>query len=359
MRYVVILAGGSGTRLWPLSRKGMPKQLLELVGGVSLLRMAYERVARVVPAERILVCTGASYADVVAEQLPELAPENLLGEPVGRDSLNAIAWSAAVLADRDPDAVVATVTADHVIEPVDAFVEALEEAFSVAEENDDALVTFGVVPTTAHTGYGYLHRGDGLDGHPSTCEVREFKEKPDAATAERYLASGQYWWNSGMFVWQARTFLDQLAGLVPESYRIVTELATHPAKLAGLYPQLPRISVDYAVLEPVSQGRGSARILAVALPIQWSDVGGYAALAEHLPTDADGNAVDGRAVLLDSSDTVVVNRTSPEHVVAVVGGQDLIVVTTADITLVCPASAAEQVKALVAEVGEQLGDDYT
>lgn len=359
MRYVVIMAGGSGTRLWPLSRQGMPKQLLSLIGGTSLLRMAYDRVKDSVPAENILVCTGAAHAEVVAEQIPELPPENLLGEPVGRDSLNAVAWPAAVLAAKDPDAVVATVSSDHVIEPVEAFRAALDEAFEVAEADAQALVTFGVVPTTAHTGYGYLQRGAELPGHPSACEVVQFKEKPDRATAEQYFASGDYWWNSGMFVWRAATLLEQLQTLVPESYEIVTELAAHPERLAGLYPRLPKISVDFAVMEPVSSGRGSAHIVAVALPINWSDVGGFPALAEHLPADADGNAVEGASVLVGTSSATIVNRAGDDHLIAALDCQDLIVVATDDITLVCPRASAEKIKALVATVGEQAGEQYT
>jgi mannose-1-phosphate guanylyltransferase len=166
MRYVLIVAGGSGKRLWPLSRQDMPKQLLKVVGGKSLLRLAYERVAGLVPDENVLVCTGADYASTVAADLPELPAANILGEPEGRDSLNAVAWPAAILAARDPEAVVAVVTADQIMNPVDAFQSALDEAFTVAEESPDVLVTFGVVPTSAHTGYGYLQRGAALPGRP-------------------------------------------------------------------------------------------------------------------------------------------------------------------------------------------------
>ena len=166
MRHVLIMAGGSGKRLWPLSRRDMPKQLLRILGGQSLLRLAYERLEGVVEPEQVWVCTGADYAHVVAAELPELDPGNILGEPEGRDSMNAIAWTAAVLAERDPDAVMAVVASDHIMRPTAAFQEALREGFEVAEADPHALVTFGVVPATAHTGYGYLHRGEALPESP-------------------------------------------------------------------------------------------------------------------------------------------------------------------------------------------------
>lgn len=357
MRYVVIMAGGAGTRLWPLSRNGMPKQLLTLIEGKSLLRIAYERVAGAVPDENILVCAGASYLDAVAEQLPELPTANLLGEPVGRDSLNAVAWPAAVLAARDPEAVVATLTADHVIRPIPAFQAALDEAYRAAETDPLALVTFGVVPTGPHTGFGYLKRGAQVEGLPETYVVEEFKEKPDQATAVTYVDSGDYWWNSGMFVWRAQTLLDQLKVLQPVTYVGALELAAHPDELNRIYPTLPKNSVDFAVMEPVSNGLASAHVLAVRLPIEWYDVGSYAALAEHL-AELDGNAVEGNVVSLDSSGNVILNRGGDGALVAVVGLTDTVVVTAAGITLVCPKDRAEDVKKLVAEVTRTAGDTY-
>ncbi|MGI3781946.1 MAG: mannose-1-phosphate guanylyltransferase, partial [Janthinobacterium lividum] len=248
MRYVLIVAGGSGKRLWPLSRQDMPKQLLKVVSGKSLLRLAYERVQGLVPDANVLVCTGADYASTVAADLPELPVANILGEPEGRDSLNAVAWPAAVLAGRDPEAVIAVVTADQIMSPVEAFQAALDEAFTVAEESPDALVTFGVVPTSPHTGYGYLQRGEALPGHPDVCTVRAFKEKPDRDTAEHYVGSGEYWWNSGMFVWRAATLLRQVETLQPDTYAAVAKLAGSPEQLGEIYPMLLKISVDYAVM---------------------------------------------------------------------------------------------------------------
>jgi mannose-1-phosphate guanylyltransferase len=358
MRYVLIMAGGSGKRLWPLSRQDMPKQLLRVVGGKSLLRIAYERLDGIVSADHVLVCTGADYADIVATELPELKPANILGEPEGRDSLNAVAWPAAVVAARDSDAVIAVVTSDHLMHPVSAFQSALLEAFEVAESGEDFLVTFGVVPTAPHTGYGYLRRGEILPHHPDVFSVIEFKEKPDRATAEEYLASGEYWWNSGMFVWRARTFLDQLEALQPKTHAAVLELAAAPYRLAEIYPELLKISVDYAVMEPVSRGEGSAQVVAVRLPITWHDVGGFAALGEQLPRDERGNAIHGVSVLVDARDNLVINNSEDGRVVAVVGLTDTVIVQTPQITLVCPITEAERIKELVAEVTAKLGGGY-
>lgn len=358
MRYVVIMAGGSGKRLWPLSRQDMPKQLLNVVGGKSLLRIAYERLGDLVPSEQVLICTGADYADIVAKELPELDASAIMGEPEGRDSLNAVAWTAAVLAARDPEAVVAVVAADHVIHPVESFRASLDEGFAIAEADASALVTFGVVPTTPHTGYGYLERGDSLPDHENASHVLAFKEKPDAETARGYLDSGGYWWNSGMFVWQAKTLLEQLEILLPKTHRQVTELAAAPERLAEIYPTLEKISVDYAVMEPVSQGQGTAHVVAVKLPITWHDVGGFAALGEQLPHDAHGNATSGVSVLVDARDNLVINQSEDGRVVAVVGLSDTVIVQTPQITLVCPMSEAERIKELVATVTAQLGRTY-
>lgn len=357
MRYVVIMAGGSGTRLWPLSRKGTPKQLLALVEGKSLLRLAFERSLVSVPAERILVVTGAPYAATVADQLPELPKANILGEPVGRDSLNAVAWPAAVLQARDPDAVIAQVTADQVIEPIDTFAACLETAFSVAEADPQALVTLGVVPTSAHTGYGYLRRGADIAGFPGAHEVLNFAEKPPRELAEEYLASGEYWWNAGMFVWRAEALLEQLRLLLPDTYAAVVELAANPAALAEIFPRLFKTSVDYAVMEPVSAGRGSGHVVVVALPVSWRDVGGFASLAEILPQDDAGNAVSGLVAALDADGNTVVN-TDDGSVVALLGVSGLVVVRTPEITMVARAEDAERVKELVAKVSEAAGQGY-
>jgi mannose-1-phosphate guanylyltransferase len=367
MEYGVIMAGGAGTRLWPLSRGNRPKQLLPVVHGRTLLRLSFDRLRGLLPAERIFVCTGAVHGPQVLENLPELPPENLLGEPIGRDTANAVGFPAAILQRRDKDATVAVVTADHVIEPIDTFQSCVRKGFQVAREYPQMLVTFGIVPSHGHTGLGYIHRGEALrlsDGSGGAYRVQTFKEKPDKATADRYVESGRYYWNSGMFVWRCDTVLSELASHLPESHRGLMKIADAwdtPARqvvLSEIYPSLPKISIDYAVMELAAQRKGKAQVAVVEMPVQWLDVGSWPALAETLPMDEHNNATQGGAcVFLDAEDNIVVSD-DPEHLVSTIGLNDMIIVHTRDATLVCPKNAAERVKELVGKVKEKYSGRY-
>lgn len=369
MQYGVIMAGGAGTRLWPLSRGEKPKQLLQVIRGKSLLQLSYERLRTILPADRILVCTGEKHRAAVLENLPELSPDNLLGEPTGRDTANAVGFPAAVLHKRDPDAVMVVTTADHVIEPAERFAAAVRTGFAVTAAHPESLVTFGIVPTHGHTGLGYVQRGDPLTikaepGSPGAFKVQAFKEKPEKATADRYVESGRYYWNSGMFVWRADTVLAELAALLPESHAGLTKIAEawdtprRAEVVNAVYPTLPKISIDYGVMEPASQGKGKASVAVVEMTVQWLDVGSWPALAETLRTDDRNNACEGGAfVFVDSDDNIVVSE-DPNHLVSLIGVSDMIVVHAKDATLVCPKSEAQRVKDMVAKVKEKFGDRY-
>jgi mannose-1-phosphate guanylyltransferase len=263
--------------------------------------------------------------------------------------------------------VMAITTADHVIEPVDAFQASVKTAFDVTADDPAALVTFGIVPTHGHTGLGYVHRGEPLmvKGKPGAAyRVQGFKEKPDKPTADRYVESGRYYWNSGMFVWRCDTVLNELAAHLPESHQALARIAAawdtpqRDTVLNEVYPTLKKISIDYAVMEPASQNKGKAHVAVVEMPVQWLDVGSWPALAETLKTDEHNNAAECPVqVLLDSDDNIVVSD-EPDHLVSTIGLSDMIIVHTKDATLVCPKSEAQRVKDLVGRVREKYGERY-
>ncbi|HEX3357832.1 MAG TPA: mannose-1-phosphate guanylyltransferase [Tepidisphaeraceae bacterium] len=364
MQYGVIMAGGAGTRLWPLSRGDTPKQLLPVVQGKSLLQLSYDRLRGILPPEQIYVCTGEAHRAKIQANLSELPLQNLLGEPEGRDTSNAVGFPAAILKKRDPEAVFAIVTADHVIEPIDVFQSCIKKGFEVVARQPKALVTYGIVPSYGHTGLGYIHRGEQIAGISGAFKVQAFKEKPDKATADRYVESGRYYWNSGMFVWRADTVLGEIETLLPESYRGLSQIAdawNTPQQndvLKSVYPKLPKISVDYAIMEPASQGKGDGQVVVVEMPVQWLDVGSWPALAETLQTDDHDNAIDAVAAAFIDCDGNIVISHDPDHLVSMIGVSDMIIVHTKDATLVCPKRDAQRVKELVAKVKGKFGNKY-
>lgn len=361
MEYGVIMAGGSGTRLWPLSRESLPKQLLPIVRGESLLKLSFDRLRALLPAERIFVCTNSQHRDVILKNLPELKAENLLGEPMGRDTANAVGFSAAVLEKIDKDAVFAIVTADHVIEPVETFADAIRSGFEIAKQSPQMLVTFGIVPTHGHTGLGYVQRGDALDGIAGAFKVLGFKEKPDKQTADKYVESQRYYWNSGMFVWRASTVMDTLKDYLPKSHEGLSKIAaawgtpSQQSAIDDIYPTLQKISIDYAVMEPAGK---EGRVAVVEMPVNWLDVGSWPQLSETLDLDAQNNATDAKKlVMVDCSDNIVVAREG-DHVVTLIGVSDMVVVHTKDATLICPKSESQRVKEVVAQVKEKFGTNH-
>jgi mannose-1-phosphate guanylyltransferase len=363
MRYALIIAGGSGTRLWPMSRDALPKQLIPFIEGKSLLEIAYERLEGLIPPEHRYICAGERHGEAIHRAIPGLPPERFLGEPTGRDTLNAVGLGAAVIARNDPVAVIAVFTADHIIRPVDRFQEIIVQGFELAERHPETLVTFGIAPTQPATSYGYLELGETLSGAARV--VQRFKEKPDEATAKSYFSAGpkRYLWNSGMFVWRASTLLDCIRRFEPANADGLATVAAawggpnQAAALNEVYPSLRKVSVDFAIMEPASRD-SSFRVAAVPMPLEWLDVGSWPMFAETCPCDEQQNALAAeRHVLVDTRRTLVASS-DPQHLIAAIGCEDLIIIHTPDATLVCRADRAEEIKRVHGLVGERFGKDY-
>jgi len=347
--YAVILAGGSGTRFWPLSRHLYPKQLLRIMGGETLIQQTMRRVVGCVSADQVLISTNSLQAESIRFQLAEwkdALQNSFLLEPEGRNTAPAIALAACRVMEADPDGIMLVLPADHVIKEDSRFQASVSLATQLAD--DGHLVTFGVKPIRPETGYGYIQPNRrirlgarrSLIGHP----VARFVEKPDAPTAQRYLRSGNYYWNSGMFVWRASVILDELARHQPALMRSVKALASKAKpnsvseEFARAYKQLPSISIDHGVMER------SSRAAVIPVAFTWSDVGNWSSLEEVAPLDRAGNVVSGKVVDFDSRNSVLY---ADQRVVATIGLSDMIVVDTADATLVCPKSRAQDVKQVV------------
>ncbi|MFV2066349.1 MAG: mannose-1-phosphate guanylyltransferase, partial [Pirellulales bacterium] len=332
--------------------------------GRSLLEIAYDRFDGLIPRENRYVCAGQRHRDVVVSAMPTLDSSRFLGEPVGRDTLNAVGFGAAVLAAQDPDAVIGVFTSDHLIEPVEDFQRIVSDGFSLVEQEPNTLLTFGIAPTGPATGYGYLELGSALRGNARV--VQQFHEKPPRDVAERYFHDGpdRYLWNSGMFVWRAQTLLDCIRRYEPAVWEGLTEIAAvwgTPAQdemLDRVFPTLKKISVDFAVMEPASQD-ASIRVAAIPMPLQWLDVGSWPSYAETRPRDANGNAVAAGNTSLNETSHCLVASSDPDHLIATVGCEDLIIIHTDRATLVCRSDKAESIKQIQQKIQDQFGGRYT
>jgi mannose-1-phosphate guanylyltransferase len=334
------MAGGAGTRFWPRSRVHTPKQLLALRGERSLLQETVARVAPPIRRERILVVTARAHARAVARQLPRLGRRAVLVEPEGRNTAAAIALAALQVARRAPEAVLAVLPADHVIGDLPAFRRGLRLALEVAERTG-ALVTIGVPPTHAETGYGYIRLGAPVRGADEWGWAAEFVEKPERARAEALVAGGDALWNSGIFAWRVSAILDALRVHLPEVVGPLERAGTSARALAAAYRRLPAVSIDHGVLER------ARRVAVVRARFPWSDVGSWAAVAALWSGGNGRNALRGRTISIDSRGCLV---DSPERLVAVLGVEDLVVVDTPDAVLVCRKDRAQDVRLVVDEL---------
>ncbi|WP_134742152.1 mannose-1-phosphate guanylyltransferase [Nocardioides sp. 503] len=343
--WAVIPAGGAGTRLWPLSRAASPKFLRDLTGtGRSLLQGTYDRLAPLVE-DRFLVVTGGAHRDAVAAQLPEVAAASVLAEPSARDSMAAIGLAAALLERTDPDSVMGSFAADHVIADTDGFAACVRTAVEVARGG--WLVTLGIEPTFPSSAFGYVHLGAPLEGHEGAFAVREFVEKPSVAVAEEYLATGRFRWNAGMFVVRPTVLLDLLAESDPAFAATLRELAADSSRLAELWPTLPKIALDHAVAEPAA---AAGRVATVPASFGWDDIGDFDSLAALLEDEPGTGAptVLGDAALVQAIASTGLVVPGSGRVVAVIGLEDVVVVDTPDALLVTTRARAQEVKQVVA-----------
>lgn len=351
-RYVVIMAGGSGERFWPESRLACPKQLLPIVGDKAMLTQTIERLEGLVPAQDVFVITNVEQRAAVLEVCPQLDPDKVIGEPVGRDTAAAVALAAILVKCENPHASFAMLPADAVIHDAVGLRSTLEAAFAVAEANR-VLATIGITVTAPATGYGYIQQGDQFGAYAGrdVYQVRRFVEKPDLNTAQEYLDSGDYFWNAGMFVWSVAAIAAELEKNTPNLWRALQAVDRGLAAgdsidslLAMHYPNLEKISVDYAIIEKATN------VVMLESGFDWDDVGEWPAIARHYPADAAGNVVRGEAHIQGSRGNIVFSS-DEGHLVALLGVQDLIVVETGDATLVCHKDKAQEIKGLVHAIG--------
>lgn len=350
--WTVVPAGGAGTRLWPLSRQSCPKFLLDLTGqGRTLIQNTWDRLLPLSGANRFIVVTGQSHIDAVAHQLPHLSPNNMLAEPSPKESMAAIGLAAAVLLRRDPEAVLGSFAADHIISGKDAFDSAVREAVHVAREG--FLVTIGIAPSHPSTGFGYIKLGEHLavDGAPNAHKVLEFKEKPDARTAAAYLSTGQYRWNGGMFVVKAKVLMSLLQDNVPELADGLNVIASawdtedHERVLSEKWQTLPKIAIDHAVAEPASR---VGRVAVVPATFGWDDVGDFASLADLIPAEKNQARVLGdQSLVVTEGQVGGIIVPASGRAVACLGMDDVVVVDTPDALLVTTRARSQDVKTIV------------
>jgi mannose-1-phosphate guanylyltransferase len=344
MFYAVIMAGGSGTRLWPLSRKKCPKQALTLIGDRSMLNHAVDRIVPLFGAGRIVVVTRDEHRPMLAGQTPELPAKNFIVEPEGRGTAPAIGLAAIHLRRQDPKAIMAVLTADHFISIQDRFRQVLSAAARVAE--DGHMVTLGIKPSSPSTGFGYIKQGKSLketDGFP-VFSVEKFIEKPDLPTATTMVETGEYSWNSGMFIWRIDRILEEFKRQMPAFYAQLMEVDAalgtpgYDAVMSRVWPKVKKETIDYGIME------GAENVAVIPVDIGWTDVGSWASLFELLSRDANGNTVVGEHLGIGTANTLVFGK---KRLIATIGVKDMIIVDTDDAVLVCPIDHEQKVRDIV------------
>lgn len=356
--YALIMAGGQGTRLWPMSRQATPKQLLPLVDEHSMFQTSIKRIESILQPQNIFIVTGKNYAEELHNDAPEIPKDNFIIEPYGKNTAPALGLAMAYIQSRDPDATVAILTADHHIADKDKFCRVLETAYEVAQ--DGKIVTLGISPSYPSTGFGYIQAGDVLTeiNDFTIYESKRFTEKPDIVRATQFLASGKYSWNSGMFIWKVADAMRDLERYQPAMYALFTYLQStfdtpdYQDKLNDIWEKMPRESIDFAIMEKADN------IAVIPVDIGWSDVGSWSSLYDILPQDKFGNCIKGEAtdnrVILDTRNTLVYSN----RLTVAIGVQDIVVVDTDDVILICHKDRTEDVKEVVNYLKDNGSEEY-
>lgn len=357
MLYAVIMAGGSGTRFWPWSRKKTPKQLLKITGQDTMIKQTVNRITDKISSENIYVVTTACLADSIKAELSQIPAKNIISEPFGRNTAACIGLAATIILNRDADAVMAVMTADHIIEPPDLFLKALQCAEKLATETN-ALITFGIKPNEPSVNYGYIQRSEDMINLQDfqIYDVKCFTEKPDRATAEGFVQSGEYYWNSGIFVWSVSTILDNIKTLMPELSqgleRIGKSIDTPDESniIYNEYEKFDNISIDYGVMEKASNVR------IIEADFKWDDVGSWLAIERLNNSDQDNNTILSKHCGIDTHGNIIIGDN--EHLIATINVSDMIIVSTKDVTMVCNKNNAEDIKKLTDLLKERGYDCY-
>ena len=364
MLHAIIMAGGSGTRFWPESRDLRPKQLLRFAGERSMIQATVDRLRGLVPPERVLIATNAKLAQIVAGQLPELPLESILGEPCKRDTAPCIGLAALIVSRHDPQATMAVMPSDHVIGPDKAFRQAIEFAAALVDESPGRIVTFGIKPTYPAESFGYVERGERLGTKAAqefkslapAYQVKQFREKPKADVAKGYVESGNFYWNSGIFIWRAATILDALRQRQPEMFEHLERIgrAFGGPDYQGVFERefaaIRGVSIDYAVMEDAKD------VAVIEAPYRWDDVGSWQALARLHGTDENGNTIIGKHLGVHTSGTIV--RGPNDHLIVTLGLKDCVVVHTPDATLVANKHDEESIRQVVKLLQEKGWTEY-
>ncbi len=351
MIFGVIMAGGKGERFWPMSSENRPKQLLPIITDRSMLDMTIDRISSFIPPERITIVSGENIQQAIVDTCDGIENTNILTEPFGRNTCLAIGYTAVNLKHRDPEAIMVVLSADHLIEPVTKLVSVIKSGTRVAVENQ-SLVTIGIVPTRAETGYGYIELTEDAweVDHVTVCRVNAFREKPRPTVAQQYYHSGRYLWNSGMFIWTVDTILEALKKHQEEMYDLLMEYAPtigtdkEPKARLRLYKEAEPISIDYAVLEEADN------VLVLKADFIWDDVGSWLSLERFMDSDRDNNVIVGDAVTLDAYESTIYN--AGDGLIATMGVSDLVVAKVGDVVLVAHKTKLGQLKEMLTKISE-------